>query len=863
MDSKSEQKANNGGVEPNENRKSPPRSSLPINAGVTPEKAGVNPEKTTNERTIELATDQSIAARHLLYYPNQSSLEVIARCADGIDAIMKRLKHTDDNANNLQQDEILISMCTRLMADGGAGRLDGFNSRLSQLVEMQNTTPRPEEYNEQVHSLANECRENMVKITTTAVRSGTEGALARQAILAFMGDLGGLEPKETGFGSAYKGPLCNPQQVYQTFVTGVCDAQRQLLGNSVPADDRTIKQFEHFFHESRKATSMKGGGLSAPAHTAGKKEQRAPVGWSVQERRGLLNTGDRAEERLKMQYSDHKKSLRDASWPSYLVSEQVIQNVVEPVTGHISGTFGEMATTMNLFCGTPPNTVTWETPSGTPIPSANKDQVTSIAALSAAGLISAGFHSAVEVFQPMSTFTTHATHGSLGPSAVVEMNKQANALRSYAKELETLAVRPNEWIVDDYALKEDELLLTQDALLNKAESLENAATKSVDMISVLQGEGGTIATLEVSRVMANHSENKTIPFKLYSLSTKLEDLGLRGHTPELERVREAIKSPVSSNIEVALQAAIAAAERKEELHNAVLEAEQKAKDASVILEIAKALVALTSDELKKAEHKISETAQIGWSTTEDTSSAEATKARANLPQLEEFRAKAWRARQLATSELKAAETEATASNKEATVAQLEVQSIVSSVLVAAKAEATAARKEAMATRKELVADNAELTAADKELKAAQSEHLALEKQQELERTNQAIKEAVNLVSRLGIDDSSTEALKAKQRIDSLKVEQNALFHEFTLLQKEALVARAEATDSREEATKLRDVATQVRGLAGQTRERAQTTETTALVNQSTFFVGYRTQNKQQRLDANTGPVEPEKDIPSP
>ncbi|CAM2802969.1 Uncharacterised protein [Legionella steigerwaltii] len=547
-------------------RKSPPREGLNITKGVTDGQKGVNPEQSQNPRTIELATDQSTAARHLLYYPNEASLSVMVKSADGIDCVMGRLKHDGDADKDLAKDEILISMCTRLMADGGTGRIIGFNDRLAKLVEMKKQDPSSVTYIEGVKSLAEECRVNMAQITTTAKKPGPEGALARQGILSFMGDLGGIERHETGFGAAYKGPLCDAKDVYNTYVAGLCDAQRKLRGLKIPALDEWVKDFEEEFHKARQQTSLKGGGLSAPVHTARKKEERAPIGWDVQERQGLLNTGNLAEDRLKSVNSSHKKTLVDAAWPSYLVSEAVTKDVVEPVTGHVSGTFGEMAVTMNLFCGTDPKSIDWQNPSGQPIPSAHKDQVTAIGALAAAGLITAGFHSAVEIFQPLSTFTTHPTHGALGPKAVIDMNLHAQALRGLAKYLDQFD-RPSGWVESSldgkttYTLTQEEIKLVKEDLLNKAQSIEDAATKSVDMISALQGEGGTIASLELCRVLANHSTDPKVPLKLCSLNTRLEQLGLRGYSPELKEAREIAKQPVSDSQQKELESAIETAEK--------------------------------------------------------------------------------------------------------------------------------------------------------------------------------------------------------------------------------------------------------------------------------------------------------------
>ncbi|KTC93364.1 hypothetical protein [Legionella cincinnatiensis] len=806
---------------PSPHRKSPPRVGLPINKGVTTGERGVNPEESKNLRTLELATDQSLAARHLLYYPNESSLQVMKLCANGMDSVMERLKHTGEAKSDLDNDEVLISMCTRLMADGGTGRLPSgdFNARLAELVDMRKREPRPEEYTEKAASLANDCRENMANITNNAKKAGPEGALARQGILSFMGDLGGLEKHETGFGAAYKGPLGDAHRVYDAYVAGLCDAQRNLRGKDGQASVEEVQEFEKIFHQARVVSSLKGGGLSAPYHTVGKKTERAPVGWGVVERRGLLNQGDNAEELLKKAYPEHKKSLVDASWPSYLVSDQVVENVTEPVTGHVSGTFGEMATTMNLFCGTSPTSLTLDQPSGKPLESAHPDQVTSIAALSAAGLITAGFHSAVEVFQPMSTFTTHPTYGSIGPDAVMQMNKEASALRAYVEYLETND-RPESWEFEGYKLSEDELKLSKEDLLNKAESIENAATKSVDMISLLQGEGGTLATLEVARVMANHSVDPKVPTKMFSLNTRLDELGLRGATPELEKARAIAELPFSKEQQLQLAEAVTAAEEAADHYDLLKEITVKFENTAQ-----KAETKATEKEqaLEKAKQELDKVLKVGWGVGVDPE--EARKARTLSESLEEVRKKAFREAKAARAEATAARAEANTARSDLTALEKEVSVAASAELKAARAEATVLRaeatvlraestaeeKEEIASEKEKIAVEKEKTAvvkeetfSEKEKIAVEKEKIAVEKEQALENAKQELDKALKVGWGIGVDPE--EARKARTLSESLEEVRKQAFREAKAARSEANVAKEEANVTKEEAKVAREEA---------------------------------------------------------
>lgn len=584
-------------------RESPKRNPLPKDGSTVAKGIGINPEELgqDQERTRQLAQDQSLAARNLIYNPGKSALGVIKKCTDGMSAIMARVS----KSYSLQDNEILISMVTRLMADGGTGRVVGFNDALKELHALKKqivAEPPPEpklkskleqQYRAKVESLAGKCRTNMAQIIANANKPGPEGAIARQGVLSFMGDLGGLETKETGFGAAYALPLtvksypqkkfkvdekaktingeaateeeiekakqanqavdavyeAGAKMVYDTYVAGVCDAQKGSKANP-----REVEAFEVKLDKARRASSMKGGALSAPAHTADKKGQRAPSDWNVQERKGLLNQGDAAEAKLKEMgaRSEDSQKLRNASWPVYRVSDAVVEDVVEPVTGHISGTFGEMSMTMNMFCGTPPESITMAKAAGDCKPST----AVSIAALSSAGLITGGFHSAVEVFQPMSTFTTEDTTKAIGPKAKENMELHAAALREYADEVRSRsssssstpsmgsptaseASSTKSWTSSDsYALTEEECSLCEEELLNKAAGLTDAATKSQDMISLLQG-GGTLATLEVSGVMANQSTNTRELAEQFSLQSQFEILSQQGRsTPELVEARK-------------------------------------------------------------------------------------------------------------------------------------------------------------------------------------------------------------------------------------------------------------------------------------------------------------------------------------
>ena len=98
--------------------RTPPRKGA---SGITAADPGAdinpNPEVGKSPRTLELATDQSLAARNLIYNPNEASLEVVKHCAEGVSAIAKRLTSRGDDSEEvkLEKDEVIIGMSARLM----------------------------------------------------------------------------------------------------------------------------------------------------------------------------------------------------------------------------------------------------------------------------------------------------------------------------------------------------------------------------------------------------------------------------------------------------------------------------------------------------------------------------------------------------------------------------------------------------------------------------------------------------------------------------------------------------------------------------------------------------------------------------
>lgn len=693
-------------------RLSPPRRQ--VSAG-----SGQDPELIRNQRTMELATDQSITARHLFYYPNKACIEVIQRCVDGIGCIMDRLSHTGDKEQDLSKDEVLISMYTRLMANGGIGRLPNFNETLEELVKMKAQVPQPETYVKKIEFLADQCRKNMTNIRKRAVRADPDGAVARQAVMAFMGDLGGLEKGETGYGKAYKGPLCEPQQVYNAYIEGLCDVYRKLNKLPTPAMGEDLELFRLKFEEARRNTSIKGGGLSAPKHTKDKKGERVAVDWTVQERDGLLNTGTMAEERIKKKYPGHTTTLLKASWPRYKVSASVIQDVVEPLTGHISGTFGEMATTMNMFCGTPLETMTLNNPSGTPREEMELLRLVEfISALAAAGLITAGYHSAVELYQAMCTFSTQPTYGAIGPKAVEIITNHVRALREYASRLSTTYKdkRPKTLELYGHRLAEDELYSDAEDLEAKAISLEEAATKSVDMISILQGEGGTIATLEVNRVMANASSHPKELFDLYSVNTKLEELGVKGYTLELEEARRLKMLPPSpENDELladAIRKAQTASERRAVSYKKVREAEERFKAKNDVVFAAEMVFKQKREALSFVGKDSNEKLETVWgmfklrkNPSDELVSAAKRSQKSKVEALSELKS--------AQRDLSRALGQLVIARDELETAKMELRGVEVIVMDAAVAKTEAARAELVAIEKGIWSDRAEEIAADK------------------------------------------------------------------------------------------------------------------------------------------------------
>lgn len=694
-------------IKKTKHRQSPDRQPLPIDSeeGITAPGSGINPEEKPSERTAELAIDQSIAARHLLYYPNEACLKVLTRCAAGVDSIMGRLTHTEDEIGNLEKDEILISMCTRLMADGGTGGIPGFDCALGDLVAMKNT--KSADYHDALKSLASKCRANMSQITNAASIKSPDGANARQAILSFMGDLGSIEPKDTCLGKEYKGPLCDPSLVYKTYLAGLYELRSKIMPLPIQLTEDSMKAFEAQFETAKKATSLRGGGLSAHTHTPFKKKERAPEVWDLNQRLGLLNMGPNAEAKLMELHPDHKQRLVNASWPTYYISKEITQNVLEPVTGHVSSTFGDIVSTMNMLLGVPFERMTKEDPSGTLAAGpegfwTGENLAAEIGALASAGLIVAGFHSAVEVYQPMCTFSTGSTAKILGPEAVDITKKQVAALRHYAHSLKDES-RPQSFEHQGYKLKKKDLSLSHKRLLKKARSLEKAATKSVDMISLLQGEGGTLATIEVSRVLSNFSSDPKGVRELFSLKSRLEDLGQRGHTAELERARALEYSPNQNQLKQAIHLAEVASD-----HYAMLRAEvtqtastSRTADEKAIQANYRAVKANQAvQDTTKALGDAVRTARAGWGLANPKTAIDA------IEPLETARIQAIKEAKTANAEAATLTAAASNAHKQAKEAVRQVNLV--------QLQAKLARAEAIAESKESLAEKFQAKAVEKE-----------------------------------------------------------------------------------------------------------------------------------------------------
>ena len=368
------------------------------------------------------------------------------RCATGVRRILDTVKSTGPVEDDVAKGEILISMFTRFMADGGAGRIQGFNATLQALVDAKAKLPQNQQgYQREVMILADRCRDRMERILAECENiPGPENALARQALLTFMGDLGGLEATQTGFGAAYSVPLCgtekpDPGKVYDTFVRGLYDAQgrpESLAPSSITGKNikDPFKQFKEDLEKARERTTVKdtGGVLSAAVHTIDKKGQRKMVVGPNLIRDGLLGQGPNADEKIFDKFNsyqiDDAKRLLSVGWPQFVVPEALVEDVVEPVTGHISGSFGELAVMILMFYGVQPQAITAEKPFGDAPPEA----VQAIASIAAAMLISAGYHSAVEIFQPMSTFCGNSPHLVVGKIATENTRKYVEELDKFA-----------------------------------------------------------------------------------------------------------------------------------------------------------------------------------------------------------------------------------------------------------------------------------------------------------------------------------------------------------------------------------------------------------------------------------------------
>ncbi len=497
----------------------------------------VDPESTTNEETLRMACDQSIAARNLLYHPGRESMEAIQRCTHGVRQVLRVIDATSDPVDNLKNGEILITMFTRFMADGGAGRIPGFNAQVRALGAARARLPEGQQsYNDKVLTLANTCRARMDGILERCVQEGPVGAIDRQALLTFVGDLGGFEPDQIGFGPTYPAPICGDpakkddprafakdaaEKVYNTLVMGLFNA----------AGAGSTSEFVTFadnFKRARLLTASKPDGvLSATVHTITKATERVLVKDSSKERQGLLNQGGKADDIISATTQiDQSQRLLSVAWPQFTVPKKLLEGVDEPVTGHVSGSFGEIAVMTAMLCGARPETFTPDEPAGQ-----SGLNPRAIASLASAVLMTAGYHSAVEIFQPMSTFCGQPSHELLGSITARNSKLRVGALKDFAEWKERYpGVDPSGFPDIDLIDIAVDCSLNPDELRDKADKLWAVSTKEQDFISLSQGKdrGATLATLEVCGVLAEQSQFPMQVGQLLSLRTREEMIGVSG-----------------------------------------------------------------------------------------------------------------------------------------------------------------------------------------------------------------------------------------------------------------------------------------------------------------------------------------------
>jgi hypothetical protein len=498
-----------------------------------------DPEADASPETLDLAHEQSISARNLIYNPGKMPMDVIKKCAHGINAVMNRLStEGKDEATALANNEILISMCTRLMIEGGNQPIPGFRNDLEKLGVLSKTNPRSEEqeaeYKYGVRELATKCRREMSQMLTDCQREGPAGGRGRQALLGFLGDLGGLEPhNEVQFGG-YPAPLGSGTRIYSAYVDGVCDLNHPPSTNP---DPNVIARFPDEFEAARLRGVAKGGGtLGTDQFTKYKPDERViNLAEGPRERKGLLDQGTRADNTMRI---PEEQRLRNATWPSFRTARAVTEGLLEPVSGHVSGTAGEMIHTMRLLCGESPNHIKGPSaPTEESLARMNRyerDQSTAIASLTAAGLIATGFHTAVEVWQPISTYTGSGAEKLMGPGAIEEMVLTAKNLETAA---EGILAKPGD---PSTAERQEELktaaqMKKESARLMEEASMCHDALKAVGM--------GTMATTDVSRLMDKHSANMLQVTAFHSQSFRNDVRAQSGRTLDAGAVPFVPSSP--------------------------------------------------------------------------------------------------------------------------------------------------------------------------------------------------------------------------------------------------------------------------------------------------------------------------------
>lgn len=350
-----------------------------------------------------IAAKQTIAARKLLYYPDQEALTQLACAALELQMFTNSLPSP-----------VHAALLSRICGDDGLMKVGAYAHNYLPLVKEYNRAPNPDlllRITKAADQAVEDCSRLESETFTAVMRKipGPQAAMSRVRILALLGDLGALMTS-TGATTGTEQVYAHRFALASSFYTHICGLPkyRQALV--------TQKQID----ESAQAAKQAGG-----SDTVGpqKKTQRKNDPNVREARTGILNMGASVDKALEI---PERFRIIPSEWMVAHIVEtrwngqnEWEKNLTEPMAGHMSASPSEILHTWDMLSQRP-ITECYVGKKGS-MAARNDDALSARAAMASALLIGTGFHSALECVDGTMTYLGQSLRVVVG-----EIDKQGD-----------------------------------------------------------------------------------------------------------------------------------------------------------------------------------------------------------------------------------------------------------------------------------------------------------------------------------------------------------------------------------------------------------------------------------------------------